>query len=67
MTPKVAKGECAGIFRNWETNGLVEGFTQFMDELIVERNAEDANRLDFMLPTDLVNQLRVMGVPNCYV
>lgn len=62
MTPKVAKGECAGIFRNWETNGLVEGFTQFMDELIVERNAEDANRLDFMLPTDLVNQLRVMGV-----
>jgi len=30
--------------------------------LIVERNADDPNRLDVLLPPDLVNQLRVFAV-----
>lgn len=62
VTPKVAKAECIAIFREWETAGLVEGIDQFKEQLIVERNASDPNRLDFLLPPDLVNQLRMSAV-----
>tara|TARA_R110000803_G_scaffold162194_1_gene225794 strand:+ start:7941 stop:9413 length:1473 start_codon:yes stop_codon:yes gene_type:complete len=62
MTPGLGKAEAIKKFREWEFNGLVEGADQFKEDLIVERNVSDVNRLDFMLPTDLVNQLRVMGV-----
>ena len=62
VTPKVAKAECIAIFREWEDAGLVEGIDQFKTDLIVERNANDPNRLDILLPPDLVNQLRVTGV-----
>ena len=62
MTPKVAKAEAILRFKLWEKLGLVENIDQFKEELIVERNAADPNRLDFLLPTDLINQLRVVGV-----
>lgn len=61
MTPKTAKAEAIGRFRLWEENGLVENIDQFKEQLIVERNSSDVNRLDFLLPPDLVNQLRVVG------
>ena len=41
--------------------GLVENANAFKDALVVERNAGDPNRLDFLIPPDLVNQLRVMA------
>lgn len=62
MTPKVAKAEAIARFRLWEELGLVEDIDQFKEELIVERNLQDVNRLDFLLPPNLVNQLRVVGV-----
>ena len=62
MTPKVAKAEAVGRFRIWEEIGLVEGIDQFKEDLIVERNLQDPNRLDFLLPPDIMNQLRVVGV-----
>lgn len=62
MTPGLGKAEAIQRFRSWEFNGLVEGVDQFKDQLIVERNQADPNRLDFLLPPDLINQLRVMGV-----
>lgn len=62
LTPKSAKAEAIAIFRGWEELGLVEGADQFKRDLIVERNIQDPNRLDFLLPPDLVNQLRVSGV-----
>lgn len=62
MTPKLAKAEAIGRFRLWENLGLVENIDQFKEDLIVERNIQDPNRLDFLLPPDLVNQLRVVGV-----
>lgn len=61
ITPKVGKAEAIAIFRQWEELGLVEGGDQFKRDLIVERNLSDPNRLDFLLPPDLVNQLVVMG------
>jgi len=62
VTPKVARAFCATLFRSWEELGLVEGFDQFVRDLVVERNATDRNRLDLLLPPDLVNQLQVTGV-----
>lgn len=61
MTPLIGKAEAISRFEQWEELGLVEGFEQFRRDLIVERNAQDANRLDFLLPPDLVNQFRVAG------
>ena len=58
VTPKIARGEALALFRDWEAVALVENFDQFKDQLIVERNANDPNRLDVLLPPDLVNQLR---------
>ena len=62
LTPKIAKAEAISKFRQWEELGLVEGIDQFKNDLIVERNVSDPNRLDILLPPDLVNQLRVTGV-----
>lgn len=49
-------------FREMEELGLVEGFDQFKRDLVVERNVSDPNRLDFLLPPDLINQLIVTAV-----
>lgn len=62
ITPKIGKAEAIAKFRQWEELGLVEGIDQFKRDLIVERNISDPNRLDFLLPPDLINQLRVTGV-----
>ena len=61
LTPLLGKAEAVAIFAEWETAGLVEGLEQFKRDLIVERNSADKNRLDFLLPPDLINQLRVVG------
>lgn len=62
VTPKSMKSEIFGLFLEWETIGLVENADQFKDELIVERNSSDPNRLDVQMPPDLVNQLRVTAI-----
>ncbi len=62
MTPKIGKAEAISKFRDWEELGLVEGFDQFKNSLIVERNISDPNRLDFFMAPDLMNALVVTGV-----
>lgn len=59
VTPLIMKAEAIAKFTDWESLGLVEGFSQFKRDLIVERNASDPNRLDVLMPPDMVNQLRV--------
>ncbi|WP_027367404.1 phage tail sheath subtilisin-like domain-containing protein [Desulfocurvibacter africanus] len=61
MTPKLAKAETIAWFRTMESLGLVEGVSQFKEDLIIERNVTDPNRLDVKLSPDLVNQLRVFA------
>lgn len=62
VTPSVIKAEIVTKFREWEEKALVEGFDQFKSQLIVERNADNPNRVDVLMPPDLVNQLSVLGV-----
>ncbi|HEY1035547.1 MAG TPA: phage tail sheath subtilisin-like domain-containing protein [Pseudoxanthomonas sp.] len=61
VTPNVIKAEAVAKFREWEEIGLVEGFDQFKADLIVERNPSDPNRLDVLLPPDVINQLRLVA------
>jgi phage tail sheath gpL-like len=61
MTPKLGKAEAVGWFEDMQELGLVENVEQFIRDLVVERNAQDPNRLDFLLPPDLINQLMVVA------
>lgn len=61
ITPKLGKGEAIAWFREMEELGLVEGFDQFKRDLVCERNPSNPNRLDFLLPPDLINALIVTG------
>lgn len=59
MTPILGKSEAVSWFIDMERLGLVEGRAEFKKNLVVERNDLDVNRLDFLLPPDLINQLIV--------
>lgn len=61
VTPNVGKAEAIAAFRDWEDLGLVEGFEQFKRDLISERDPTDPNRLNMLLPPDIINGLRVIG------
>lgn len=62
ITPSLGKAEAIARFKLWEELGLVEGLDEFKAGLIVERNTQDANRLDFQLTPDVINQFMVAGV-----
>jgi phage tail sheath gpL-like len=62
VTPSVIRGEIASEYAALEDLGIAENAAAFAANLIVERNASDPNRLDVLLPPDLVNQLRVFAV-----
>lgn len=55
VTPKLLKGEALMWFREMEELGLFENFEQFKADLTVERDATDPNRVNFLLPPDLIN------------
>lgn len=59
ITPKIGKAEAVAWFEEMEELGLVEDVDSFKTNLVVERNGTDPNRLDFLLPPDLINQLIV--------
>lgn len=61
VTPSVIKGEIIAMYRSLENEGIVENAETFADNLIVERNSSDPNRVDVLLPPDLVNQLRIFA------
>lgn len=59
ITPKLGKAEAVTWFREMEELGLVESFDDFKRDLVVERSVSDPNRLEFLLPPDLINALIV--------
>lgn len=58
VTPKVLRAEVIALARDWEKAGLVENLDQFVPDLIVERDASDPNRVNALIPPDIVNQFR---------
>lgn len=64
MTPGTARAELISLYRDWMSRGWVEGgtaFEQFKSDLRVEIDADDPNRLNAIVPPDLINQLRVVA------
>ena len=61
VTPSIIRDEVIALFLDWEAAGLVEGFEQFKADLAVARNGMDVNRVDVILPPDLMNQFRVFA------
>jgi phage tail sheath gpL-like len=59
MTPKVGKAEALAHFKQLEAAGIVENYTQFAEQLIVQRDETNKNRLDWLLPADFVDQFIV--------
>jgi phage tail sheath gpL-like len=64
VTPSVIRGEIIAEYAAMELDGLVENTPLFKKYLIVERNANNPNRIDVLMPPDLVNQLRIFAVLN---
>jgi phage tail sheath gpL-like len=61
VTPKVLRGEVIARFKQWESQGWAENVDQFKSDIIVERDANDRNRVNALIPPDIVNQLRVFA------
>ena len=59
VAPKTIRAEICALFKDWQALGWVENYDQFAEELLVERNASDPNRVDCILPPDLINNLLV--------
>ena len=62
VTPAVIRGEIMAEYAQLELLGQVENAKLFAENLIVERNVDNPNRVDVLFPPDLVNQLRVFAV-----
>jgi phage tail sheath gpL-like len=62
VTPSIVKGELIAEYEVDMYNGLSENIQAFVDNLQVERDSTDPNRLNILYPPDLINQLRVFAV-----
>ncbi|MEX2450910.1 MAG: phage tail sheath C-terminal domain-containing protein [Rhodospirillales bacterium] len=61
VTPSVVRNELIALARDWEEAGLVEGIDQYVEDLIVERDQSDPNRVNALVVPNLVNQFRVFA------
>jgi phage tail sheath gpL-like len=61
-TPAIIKAELVSQYRIDMFNGLCEDIRAFKNNLIVERDTNNPNRLNVLYPPDLINQLRIFAV-----
>ncbi|SIS87873.1 phage tail sheath subtilisin-like domain-containing protein [Neptunomonas antarctica] len=61
ITPKIWRGELLALYRVLEQRGWVEDYTNYDRLLIVERDSDDRNRLNWRDTPNLVNQARVFA------
>jgi phage tail sheath gpL-like len=59
MTPTVGKAEAIAWFKVKEREGKVENLALFTEQLVVRRDTTNVNRLEWLLPPDLMNQFIV--------
>jgi phage tail sheath gpL-like len=58
VNPAILKAEMIVLFQDWMDLGWVQGLDQFKSELVVEPDV-DPNRVNMILPPDLINNLLV--------
>ncbi|HEY6030997.1 MAG TPA: phage tail sheath subtilisin-like domain-containing protein, partial [Gaiellaceae bacterium] len=59
ITPKLGKVEAVAWFEDMLELGLVEDLAQFKRDLLCARSSTDPNRLEWLLPPNLINQFIV--------
>ena len=62
VTPSVIRGEIVAEYERLEEMAIVENTKLFKKHLVVERDIQNPNRLNVLLPPDLVNQLRIFAL-----
>jgi phage tail sheath gpL-like len=62
VTPAIIKAELISEYATDQFNGLVENTAAFVQNLLVERDDTDPNRVNVLYPPDLINQLRIFAV-----
>jgi phage tail sheath gpL-like len=62
VTPGLIKAHLVADYRIDMFNGLVENIAAFKQNLLVERDPNNPNRVNVLYPPDLINQLRVFAV-----
>lgn len=61
VTCRMIRGQLLGLFKRLEKAGQVENFKQFKNDLKVVRSIADRNRVNAIIPPDIVNQFRVFA------
>ena len=61
VTPNAVRDELIALFQDWQGVGLVEDIAQFKRDLIVEINSTDPNRIDAIIPPNVINGFRVFA------
>jgi phage tail sheath gpL-like len=61
VTPNTIKGEIIALFTELKEEGLIDDIEQFIDNLIVEIDATDPNRVNVLLAPNLINQFRMLA------
>jgi len=59
VTPNIIRGQLLALYREMENKGWVEDYEAYDNNLIVERDVDDSNRLNWRDTPNLINQLRV--------
>jgi phage tail sheath gpL-like len=60
-TPAAVRGELLDVLKKLEELEILEEVDANADDLVVERSAQDVNRLNASIPTDVVNGLHVFA------
>lgn len=61
VRPKDVKAETISLFTLLRDRGLIENLDDFIENLLVERDDTDRNRVNVLLPPDLINQFRILA------
>lgn len=61
VTPSILRDETVAIGEDWESAGLIEDFDQFQRDLYMVRNNDDPDRVDAIIPPNVINQFRVFA------
>lgn len=62
VTPRIIRAELVAAYSELISQGIAENMQAFKAYLIVERDANDPNRINVLLPPDLINQLRIFAM-----
>lgn len=64
VTPATLRAEIIAEYKRMEREGIVENSDLFALYLVVERDANNPNRVNVLFPPDYVNQLRIFAMLN---